>query len=642
VSYAFGFSTQGSGATDCIYAPQLTVAPTTITVFCWVNRAGAGGGGFGLPFGHTNLGGALNEDCWLWWDNASTRWEWNEDWTGSLANWSFAGGTTANVWTALGVSHASTATANLPLAYVNGLPQTVTTRTAASGTRVPNVEQWAIGSRLSDFATVFDGRVGMAAVWRRILTPREHRSLGLGVHPLVFSQGLMVLWDPNKGQAEQIGRKGMLINGQPLVKAGPSFRPQERVKRPAVRGKVMLVAPDDIVRSPIVVAAPPLPVVAMDDDLPSGAAPPAVFDEDPAPLIIVRPPPLALVSVTDEGFTSFPLDDDTPAPVVIARDARFVVTSIDDDFVAFSLDDDPAVTAVVYKTLAPIIIVPPDDDFPAIAFDVDDPVIAAIYKTLPPIVVAPDDDLPAPLIALAVDDPIITRVTLDLRSLIPAIDDEWMPPSPPPPPPPPPPPGPTPSGTGGGLFKFKGSLGGAGGAWPFLRQAIGPAVDPYTDSDEVAKPPVEPAKPPPRVIVQPVKRPTSQDAQSASGKKLPLGVLALLGIGVAAKVATTPPTPQAGGSAGGRAKSKARSNPAAIAEPGASPDHGQPHKTLSPLVLPSGVPETASLIPEMRQCGKPGCTRCPHGPYWYAHWTRGGKKYRRYVGKIDGLVYPKK
>jgi len=41
------------------------------------------------------------------------------------------------------------------------------------------------------------------------------------------------------------------------------------------------------------------------------------------------------------------------------------------------------------------------------------------------------------------------------------------------------------------------------------------------------------------------------------------------------------------------------------------------------------------------RCGKQGCTRCPHGPYWYAYWTEDGKRRSRYVGRLldeDSLV----
>lgn len=34
------------------------------------------------------------------------------------------------------------------------------------------------------------------------------------------------------------------------------------------------------------------------------------------------------------------------------------------------------------------------------------------------------------------------------------------------------------------------------------------------------------------------------------------------------------------------------------------------------------------------RCGKPTCTRCPHGPYWYATWREGDKVRTRYIGKV--------
>lgn len=40
-----------------------------------------------------------------------------------------------------------------------------------------------------------------------------------------------------------------------------------------------------------------------------------------------------------------------------------------------------------------------------------------------------------------------------------------------------------------------------------------------------------------------------------------------------------------------------------------------------------------TLRQEMVKCGKPGCTRCPHGPYWYAYWREAGKVRSRYLGK---------
>jgi hypothetical protein len=37
---------------------------------------------------------------------------------------------------------------------------------------------------------------------------------------------------------------------------------------------------------------------------------------------------------------------------------------------------------------------------------------------------------------------------------------------------------------------------------------------------------------------------------------------------------------------------------------------------------------------ETVRCGKANCTRCPHGPYWYAYWKEGGRTLSRYVGRV--------
>lgn len=36
---------------------------------------------------------------------------------------------------------------------------------------------------------------------------------------------------------------------------------------------------------------------------------------------------------------------------------------------------------------------------------------------------------------------------------------------------------------------------------------------------------------------------------------------------------------------------------------------------------------------ETVRCGKANCTRCPHGPYWYAYWKEDGRTRSRYVGR---------
>ena len=42
-----------------------------------------------------------------------------------------------------------------------------------------------------------------------------------------------------------------------------------------------------------------------------------------------------------------------------------------------------------------------------------------------------------------------------------------------------------------------------------------------------------------------------------------------------------------------------------------------------------------SLRRQWVRCGKKSCTKCPHGPYWYAMWSEDGRRRTRYVGKLD-------
>lgn len=36
---------------------------------------------------------------------------------------------------------------------------------------------------------------------------------------------------------------------------------------------------------------------------------------------------------------------------------------------------------------------------------------------------------------------------------------------------------------------------------------------------------------------------------------------------------------------------------------------------------------------ESVRCGKPNCSSCPHGPYWYAYFRENGRLHSRYIGK---------
>jgi hypothetical protein len=51
--------------------------------------------------------------------------------------------------------------------------------------------------------------------------------------------------------------------------------------------------------------------------------------------------------------------------------------------------------------------------------------------------------------------------------------------------------------------------------------------------------------------------------------------------------------------------------------------------------LPGGTSPRVNLRKQWVRCGKQSCTRCPHGPYWYAYWREDGRRRSRYLGRLD-------
>ncbi len=59
---------------------------------------------------------------------------------------------------------------------------------------------------------------------------------------------------------------------------------------------------------------------------------------------------------------------------------------------------------------------------------------------------------------------------------------------------------------------------------------------------------------------------------------------------------------------------------------------------LSELGLPKG-----SIVAKYVKCGKDGCRKCPHGPYYYLVYKEGGKTKWKYIGKaVDALEVEKR
>jgi hypothetical protein len=52
-----------------------------------------------------------------------------------------------------------------------------------------------------------------------------------------------------------------------------------------------------------------------------------------------------------------------------------------------------------------------------------------------------------------------------------------------------------------------------------------------------------------------------------------------------------------------------------------------------PAGRPAGSSGKVTYRLQRVRCGKGGCARCPHGPYWYAYWREDGKVRSRYIGR---------
>jgi hypothetical protein len=51
------------------------------------------------------------------------------------------------------------------------------------------------------------------------------------------------------------------------------------------------------------------------------------------------------------------------------------------------------------------------------------------------------------------------------------------------------------------------------------------------------------------------------------------------------------------------------------------------------------LPSNATIWEEYVTCGKPDCSQCKHGPYYYAYWKDDiGKLHKRYIGKYPRPV----
>ncbi len=59
---------------------------------------------------------------------------------------------------------------------------------------------------------------------------------------------------------------------------------------------------------------------------------------------------------------------------------------------------------------------------------------------------------------------------------------------------------------------------------------------------------------------------------------------------------------------------------------------GRDVETAAPAKMEAQIGSITFRFETVR-CGKENCSRCPHGPYWYAYWKENGRTKSRYIGR---------
>lgn len=125
----------------------------------------------------------------LYYANTADQWRFSRGFSGGTSEWSISTGLNTGVSQVLAVTYDSGSSANNPLIYLQGEPQTVTVQARASGSALTTSDPYVLGNRLSDSARCIDGSISDFAVFDDLLAPAEIMEL---------STDLSLLWEPQR------------------------------------------------------------------------------------------------------------------------------------------------------------------------------------------------------------------------------------------------------------------------------------------------------------------------------------------------------------------------------------------------------------------------------------------------------------
>ena len=180
---------------------------TTRTITAWVNPDN---------YGEAGLGGILNKEklaatiagAWFGVYNTYTGYIFQYRWD----NWAYwtIGNFAANVWVHAAVSYDKSATANDPVIYLDAVSQSVTERTAPSGTAVSDAAEDLIIGNSETGGHTFDGKIAHVTYHNVILTANEIAQLRTG---RLITRGLAGYWPLWGLASSEADLSGNLNNG---------------------------------------------------------------------------------------------------------------------------------------------------------------------------------------------------------------------------------------------------------------------------------------------------------------------------------------------------------------------------------------------------------------------------------------------
>lgn len=182
---AIGFgSTRGAGTTDKVTS-NLTGYNSTRTWSFRAYRNGLGGSNVGRMFARSSGTTGSDEQFYV----GASVYSFNRKFSGLSGTWTIPA-PSGSAWHHFLITYDSSATANDPLIWVDGVAQTVTRATAPSGSAATTANNVILGN-VSDNSRNFDGDLAEFAVWNGTLGLDEATALAAGVSPLLMRRDIL-------------------------------------------------------------------------------------------------------------------------------------------------------------------------------------------------------------------------------------------------------------------------------------------------------------------------------------------------------------------------------------------------------------------------------------------------------------------